>query len=222
MRRRPKYQDDVRVEQNRKQLVEAFEDLRKMGFIARANYLCCQSCAGYAIADKVSQMSKEKAAKVKGCVYWHGQDEDDILERGGLYLAYGRIDTTAHGEVGLSTEEVGKAVVELLGKYGLKAEWNGDGNDRIWVDLAISNAKIEVEAEPKKLPKRQKVLQVTGPGGWDGNVFAIMGNTRRALKDAGIPQEKISQVFGECTKGDYSHAVATCVSALTEAGYEVR
>jgi hypothetical protein len=67
---------------------------------------------------------------------------------------------------------------------------------------------------------KKKVLKVTGE--WDGNVFAIMGNTKKALRDAGVGQEKISQVLDECTKGDYSHAVATCMSALTEAGYEVR
>jgi hypothetical protein len=67
---------------------------------------------------------------------------------------------------------------------------------------------------------KKKVLRVTG--NWDGNVFAIMGNTKRALKDAGVPQEKISQVLSECTKGDYNHAVAMRVNALTEAGYEVR
>ncbi len=67
---------------------------------------------------------------------------------------------------------------------------------------------------------RKKVLKITG--NWDGNVFAIMGNTRRALKDAGVPQENISQVIEECTKGDYSHAVGTCVKALEEAGYEIR
>lgn len=67
---------------------------------------------------------------------------------------------------------------------------------------------------------KKKVLKVAG--NWDGNVFAIMGNTKRALRDAGVPQEKISQVLEECTRGDYSHAVGTCMNALTEAGYEVR
>jgi hypothetical protein len=68
--------------------------------------------------------------------------------------------------------------------------------------------------------KKKKVLKVAGK--WDGNVFAIMGNTKRALRDAGVVEEKISQVLEECTKGDYSHAVGICMNALTEAGYEVR
>jgi hypothetical protein len=67
---------------------------------------------------------------------------------------------------------------------------------------------------------KKKVLKVTGK--WDGNVFAVMGNTKRALRDAGVPQDKISQVLDECTKGDYSHALGTCMKALEEAGYEAR
>ena len=54
---------------------------------------------------------------------------------------------------------------------------------------------------------KKKVLQVTGK--WDGNVFAIMGNTRRALMDAGVSKEKISLVIDQCKTGDYSHAVVT-------------
>lgn len=204
------------VEGNRKLLVKSFADLRRQGLIARTNFMCCQNCAGSAIADSVSKVSKEKAAKVKGCVFWHHQDEEDIRLRGNLSLAYGDLDSNVHGKVGLTNEEVGKMVVETLKKRGLKVEWNGDVGTRIRVDLTQpTNVGSDAISKPKK-----KVLMVTGK--WDGNVFAIMGNTKRALRDAGVPQEKISQVLGECTKGDYSHAVATCMNALEEAGYEVR
>jgi alkylhydroperoxidase/carboxymuconolactone decarboxylase family protein YurZ len=72
----------------------------------------------------------------------------------------------------------------------------------------------------KERMAKKKVLQVTGK--WDGNGCAIRGHTRWALRDAGVSKDKISQVIDECTTGDYSHAVVTCVSALEEAGYKVR
>ena len=204
------------VDGNRKLLVEAFADLRKQGLIARVNFMCCQGCAGYAIADSVSKMPKEKAAKVKGCVFWHHQDEEDIRERGSLYLAYGDLNTTVHGKVGLMTEEIGKMVVETLKKWGLKVEWNGDGGERISVDLTQpTNGGPEPISKPTK-----KVLKVSGE--WDGNAFAIMGNTKLALEQAGIEKTKICQTLEECKKGDYTHLIATCMGALTEAGYEVR
>ena len=66
---------------------------------------------------------------------------------------------------------------------------------------------------------RKKILKMSGK--WDGNAFAIMGNTKLALEEAGVEKAKIDLVFEECKKGDYSHLLATCVSALTEAGYEI-
>ncbi len=67
---------------------------------------------------------------------------------------------------------------------------------------------------------RTKVLKISGK--WDGNAFAIMGNTKHALEDAKVPKEKIDEMLDKCTKGNYTHLIATCVEALTEAGYEVR
>lgn len=67
---------------------------------------------------------------------------------------------------------------------------------------------------------KKKVLKVTGK--WDGNAFAIMGNTKRALREAGVSAEKISQTIEECTKGDYYHLIGVCMKALEDAGYEVR
>lgn len=126
-------QEQIRV--GRQQLIQAMASLRKKGFVARANFSCCSSCAGYELAQMVEDMPEDKRAKVKGCVFWHHQDEESIWESGGVFLAYGPLDTTEHGAVGLTTEEVGKAVVEELAKFGLATEWDGDGGTRIWVDL---------------------------------------------------------------------------------------
>ncbi len=67
---------------------------------------------------------------------------------------------------------------------------------------------------------RKKVLKISSK--WDGNAFAIMGNTKHALEDVGVPKEKIDEMLDQCTKGDYTHLIATCVGALKEAGYEIR
>jgi len=67
---------------------------------------------------------------------------------------------------------------------------------------------------------RKKILKISGK--WDSNAFAIMGNTKLALVEAGVEKAKIDLMLDECKKGDYSHLIATCVEALTGAGYEVR
>ncbi len=224
---------------NRSVLLQAFEDLRKQGLIARANFRCCQSCAGYEISEKVSKMSKEEAGKVKGCVYWHQQDEDNLKERGSLYLAYGNLETTGNGTVGLPTVEVGKMVVETLKRYGLSVEWDGSEGSRIQVDLTkpipkeikgsqewpsaflppdgLGVPEAQVMAEEKK--REKEVLKVTE---WDGNAWSVMGNTKEALKEAGVESAKISSVMEDARVSDYSHLLAVCMNALEEAGYEVR
>ena len=212
--------DNEVVNQNREALLKAFADLRKQGLIALANFRCCQNCAGTEIADRVSQMDAKHAAKVKGCVYWHNQDEDNIWEMGHVHLAYGPLGSRKHGEVGLPTVEVGKMVVEALKKRGLCFAWNGSDGQRISVDLLVENEKApSLNVEEKEEKKVKKFLKMTK---WDGNAFSVMGNTQRALKEAGVEKTKISAVIDECTKGDYNHVLATCMTALKEAGYELR
>jgi hypothetical protein len=48
-------------------LTLAFEELRSIGYFARQNFWCCQSCAWYAIPEEKSLKS----------VFFHGQDADD-------------------------------------------------------------------------------------------------------------------------------------------------
>jgi hypothetical protein len=205
---------------NRGMLVKAMEDLRKEGLIARSNFMCCQTCAGYDIAQKVSDMTTEEAGKVNGCVYWHRQDEDDLRERGALYLAYGPLETTRHGTIGLPTEVVGRMVVKALEARGLTVKWNGNGNDRIWVDLTKpnKNGDGEKEGEPEKR-KSKMVLKITDM--WDGNAFAVLGNTKEALEAAGVEKAKIDEAMEKAKSGDYNHLLATCVKALEEGGYTV-
>jgi len=116
-------------------LTLAFKILRGEGFVARKNYLCCQTCAGYALATKVSEMPDVKRTKVKGVVYYHNQDNNSFQNTGEVRLAYGPLDTKEYGTVGLPDVEVGKAVCDALKAVGLAWEWNGSGNTRILVKL---------------------------------------------------------------------------------------
>jgi hypothetical protein len=43
-------------------------------------------------------------------------------------------------------------------------------------------------------------VQLTGE---DGNAFAILGRTTRALRHAGLHQDEIDQYYAEATAGDY-------------------
>jgi hypothetical protein len=112
-------------------LTEAFKILRSQGIIARKNYMCCQTCAGYAIATKVSDMPAEKRVKVNGTVFYHAQDASGFRQSGTVYLAFGCLETEKYGTIGLPTVEVGKMVVEALKDVGLAYEWDGTEDTRI-------------------------------------------------------------------------------------------
>lgn len=89
-------------------IVAAFIELQQLGYFAKANFWCCQSCALYAIPDE-----QEKY------VYYHEQDAKSMIERGGeLLLAWG-------GN--------GDEICAVLNKHGLKTEWNGSEDMRIKV-----------------------------------------------------------------------------------------
>ena len=115
----------------------AFRSLRKEGFIARQRFLCCGSCAGSAVATQVGEMPKARRDKVRGLVFYTRQDDGNAFDRRGhftgLYLAYGQIHVHEVGDVGLPTVEVGQALVKALEAQGLKVEWDGSPDTKIWI-----------------------------------------------------------------------------------------
>ena len=88
-------------------LTLAFKDLRKKGYFARMNFLCCQSCAWKAVP--------QDAEKV---VFYHDQDAENLKEGGDLYLAWS-------GDA--------NHIINILSRRGLICEWNGDNSKRILV-----------------------------------------------------------------------------------------
>ena len=49
----------------------------------------------------------------------------------------------------------------------------------------------------------------------DGNAFFIMGRTRRAMRDAGIPRDAIDEFSSEAMSGDYDHVLQTVMATVT-------
>ncbi len=118
--------------ETRSRVLAAFRELRKRGLLARANYMCCQSCAGYALAQRASDL-KTAGKEIVGVVFWHRQDDEYFRRSGRLYLAYGDVETREHGPIGMDTASVGRLVVETLERHGLAVTWDGDPGRRILV-----------------------------------------------------------------------------------------
>ena len=46
--------------------------------------------------------------------------------------------------------------------------------------------------------------------GVDGNAFAIMGYTKKAMREAGFAKEEIDKMYAEATSGNYYNLIAVC------------
>ncbi len=117
----------------------AFKNLRKQGFIAKQNFQCCNSCAGYEIATQVKEMPEAKRAKVKGVVTYNRQSTERAFHprwgNGHLLITYGPVTVDEVGEFGLPTVEVGNALKAALEEQGLKVKWDGNPDSCIGVEF---------------------------------------------------------------------------------------
>jgi hypothetical protein len=116
----------------RKKVIQVFAEMRKQGFIARANFRDCNTCAGYAIACDAEKM-KEKGKEIKGIMFWHNQAEASFRQDGCLFIGYGNVKIEKFGTLGLPTNEVGNILVEALKKAGVIVEWDGSPDSKILV-----------------------------------------------------------------------------------------
>ena len=89
-------------------LSKAFRALRKEGYTAKQNFMCCQSCAW-------AELSEKEAEKA---VFYHNQDYRDLKRGDDLYLAWS-------GD--------GNLIAETLIKNGMTISWDGTANTRIIV-----------------------------------------------------------------------------------------
>lgn len=92
----------------KEKISNAFRELRRLGYFARQNFMCCQTC-GWA------EVPEDKADKA---VFYHHQDKERLDREGKLYLNWS-------GD--------GNLIKSVFEKCGLKVEWNGTDSTRIKV-----------------------------------------------------------------------------------------
>jgi hypothetical protein len=110
-----KAQREARI---REGVLAAFKVLRKKGFIARCNFMCCMTCGYSALSDKIKD-------ETIGVVFFHNQDNTRLKKGHSLMLAF-----DGHG---ISQEMAGQIIVEELKQHNLSIIWDGKGSTRIEV-----------------------------------------------------------------------------------------
>lgn len=154
----------------KRRLTQAFKALRKMGFIARQNFLCCGSCASCHIASDVSD--KVDAGKLKdnfkGAVYYSKQGNMFDTYRGRTtirctYLTFGPVSCSKHGdqEFGVSTEECGKLICQALTEAGVPHSWDGDPNSCVIVE-PVKELLADESNPTHEYERKQQCIGVRG------------------------------------------------------------
>ena len=142
-------------------LAAAFRQLRKDGWWARMNHLCCQTCLTYDTDDD------------KPYIGFHAQDNERIPESGYTYLTHGP-PTGEHDD--LADGVWSKRAVEVIESFGLTVEWDGTMASRIKVflpetmPLDLDDLRAEIE------PRAQAVADaMVGHPQEDGSVRFTVG-----------------------------------------------
>ncbi|WP_424808944.1 DUF6891 domain-containing protein [Rhodococcus sp. 27YEA15] len=131
----------------------AFDDLGKMGILARMNFACCVTCGTAEIdAERTATEPDDIGYRFAEWAYtfFHMQDAEQLGdERADLYLSYSSfrpapdldpvlLSAAANGDadarlqvIAQTDQAVGRQITDTLRAHGLRVDWDGDHNQRI-------------------------------------------------------------------------------------------
>lgn len=113
-------------------LNKAFREMRKRGLLAYQSFMCCTTCGGAEIANKISKLledGKRTKESITGCCFYHKQATERRDRGDSFMLQYGPVGVSGiEDDVGLPTEDVGKIVCECLKEAEVEYRWDGDPN----------------------------------------------------------------------------------------------
>jgi hypothetical protein len=131
-------------------LDRAFAELEQKGILCRQDFRACLA-DGHACMNIQMEEEFKEGRSIRGYVFFHEQDAEDVLNHGLLFLAFGpapipegvldvgtesRADESSRSsEIREATLAVAREVVAVLKRHGLNAQWNGLPHERIRVPM---------------------------------------------------------------------------------------
>ena len=120
--------EERKVYELKEKIRRVFKELRREGYLARMNYLCCCTCAEYDLSQKAKELEK-KGKEIEGVVYYHRQGEQGLWEYGDLCLYYGTYKDD--DEMRSADRKIGEYIVQKFQSAGVDLEWDGNPNKAI-------------------------------------------------------------------------------------------
>lgn len=83
-------------------LTAAFGTLNELGYIAREDFACCGTCAGYELtmlAEEAIDRGRP-AESIRGAVFYHRQDAERFALGEDFHLGYGQLHSRKYGRSG--------------------------------------------------------------------------------------------------------------------------
>lgn len=126
---------DFDLKETKARLTKAFRYLRTQnGILAKQSYLCCGGCAGYALAERITEENAKKPGRWNGWVYYHRQNNEALVETGKCYIHFSHADSCVDSSNVITGDDrpsdtvaIGQCAKEALEHFGLEVEWNGSG-----------------------------------------------------------------------------------------------
>lgn len=107
----------------------AFAELESSGIFARQHFGCCGTCGTSEITGELADAARAGRPR-RGFTFFHVQDTEHAVAGELLYLSYGAASRDQDESVA-----IGREVVAVLGRHGLKPAWNGKVAHRIALPL---------------------------------------------------------------------------------------
>src|SRR5262249_15285426 len=107
----------------------AFAELERDGVVCRQNFSCCGNCGCAEIGAEMEEV-RSAGRGVLGYAFYHMQDTESAAEGYGLCLNYG---ATEGGEG--PAVRIGRQIVAVLNRHGLRTEWDGSWSKRIQIRM---------------------------------------------------------------------------------------
>lgn len=110
----------------------AFEELNRMGIMARHDWACCSNCGRAEMPDEFDRLDGQcNGVPIIGYSFYHQQDTERAAEGDGLSLNFGSTEAADNEDAYIQQcLKVAQTVQQVLEKHGLTVLWNGTYEQR--------------------------------------------------------------------------------------------